>query len=100
MAELKIKVAEQPAWISSHPHSSQELGDLFVSNSNRTAFLQTPFTRFVHQKLSEGYRAHDIYDLLLKRIDTRTGVRANPNKFPTHALYLGHQLDKLELLGK
>lgn len=100
MAELKIKVAEQPAWISSHPHSSQELGDLFVSNSNRTAFLQTPFTRFVHQKLSEGYRAHDIYDLLLKRIDTRTGVKANPNKFPTHALYLGHQLDKLELLGK
>ena len=100
MVELKSKVAEQPAWISSHPHSSQELGDLFVTNSHRTAFLQTPFTRFVHQKLDEGYRTHHIYDLLLSRIDIRTGVKANPNKFPTHALYVGHQLDKLELLGK
>lgn len=100
MVELKSKVTDQPAWIASHPHSSQELGALFLSNSHRTAFLQTPFTRFVHQKLGQGYRAHDIYDLLLKRIDTRTGVKADPNKFPTHALYLGHQLDKLELLGK
>lgn len=100
MVEFKKKVVEQPAWIASHPESSRELGELFVSNSERTTFLHTPFTRFALQKLAEGYRAHDVYELLLRRIDIRTGVKANSNNFPTHALYLGHQLDKLELLGK
>ena len=94
------KVDEQPAWIVSHPRSSETLSELLISNSFRTSFLQTPFSRFVENKLAKRYRTHDVYDMLLRRIDVRTGVKANPNDFPTQALYLGHQLDKLELLGR
>lgn len=99
MSSVATRSVEQPAWIVGHPRT-ESLAELFVSNSHRTSFLQTPFSRFVEQKLADGYRAHDVYDMLLRRIDVRTGVKANPTDFPTQALYLGHQLDKLELLGR
>ncbi len=99
MSSVATRSVEQPAWIVGHPRT-ESFGELFFSNSHRTSFLQTPFSRFVEQKLADGYRAHDVYDMLLRRIDVRTGVKANPTDFPTQALYLGHQLDKLELLGR